>query len=70
MKSPLVSPRSASRTALRAALAYVYPEERVHLEALVAEAAGDPAARDRWRDLAAGRFAALATAAERHLAGE
>jgi len=56
--------------AARAALAYVYPEERVHLEALVAEAAGDPAARERWRDLAAGRFAPLATAAERHLAGE
>ncbi|HEX9402424.1 MAG TPA: tetratricopeptide repeat protein [Anaeromyxobacter sp.] len=56
--------------AARAALAYVYPEERVHLEALVAEAAGDPAARERWRDLAAGRFAALAAAAERHLAGE
>ena len=56
--------------AARAALAYVYPEERVHLEALVAEAAGDPAARERWRELAAGRFAALAAAAERHLAGE
>ncbi len=56
--------------AARAALAYVYAEERVHLEALVAEAAGDPAARERWRDLATGRFAALAAAAERHLAGE
>jgi FimV-like protein len=56
--------------AARAGLAYVYPEERVHLEALVGEAAGDRAARDRWRELAAGRFAALATAAERHLAGE
>jgi Tfp pilus assembly protein PilF len=56
--------------AARAGLAYVYPEERVHLEALVAEAAGDRVARDRWRELAAGRFAALATAAERHLAGE
>lgn len=52
----------------RAALAYVYPEERLHLEALVGEAAGDPAAKDRWRELAAGRFAALAAAAERHLA--
>jgi FimV-like protein len=50
--------------AARAALAYVYPEERVHLEALVAEAAGDPAARERWRDLATGRFAVLAAAAE------
>ena len=56
--------------AARAALAYVYPEERVHLEALVAEATGDPAARERFRELAAGRFAALAAAAERHLAGE
>jgi FimV-like protein len=56
--------------ASRAAFAYVYPEERIHLEALVAEAAGDPSARERWRDLAAGRFAALASAAERHLAGE
>jgi tetratricopeptide (TPR) repeat protein len=54
----------------RAALAYVYPEERVHLEALVAEAAGDPAAKDRWKELAAGRFTALAGAAERHLAGD
>jgi Flp pilus assembly protein TadD len=54
----------------RAALAYVYPEERVHLDALLAEAAGDPAAKDRWKELAAGRFAALAAAAERHLAGE
>ncbi len=52
----------------RAALAFVFPEERVHLDALVAEAAGDPAARDRWRELGAGRFAALAAAAERHLA--
>jgi FimV-like protein len=57
--------------AARAALAYVYPEERVHLDALVAEAAGDAsAARERWRSLAAGRYAALAAAAERHLAGE
>jgi tetratricopeptide (TPR) repeat protein len=57
--------------AARAALAYVYPEERVHLEALVAEQAGDRgAASERWRELAAGRFAILAAAAERHLAGE
>jgi Tfp pilus assembly protein PilF len=57
--------------AARASLAYVYPEERVHLDALVAEAAGDLAtARERWRSLAAGRYAALAAAAERHLAGE
>jgi Tfp pilus assembly protein PilF len=57
--------------AARAAFAYVYPEERVHLEALVAEQAGDGAlATERWRALAAGRFAALAAAAERHLAAE
>lgn len=57
--------------AARAAFAYLYPEERVHLEALVAEQAGDAGtAADRWRALAAGRFAALAAAAERHLAGE
>jgi Tfp pilus assembly protein PilF len=56
--------------AARAALAYVYPEERVHLDALVAETTGDPAAREKWRDLAAGRFAALAATAERHLSGE
>ncbi len=56
--------------AARAALAYVYSEERVHLEALVAEQAGERTAADRWRELAGGRFAALAAAAERHLAGE
>jgi Flp pilus assembly protein TadD len=57
--------------AARAAFAYSYPEERVHLEALVAEQAGDAsAAAERWRALAAGRFPALAAAAERHLAGE
>ncbi len=57
--------------AARAAFAYVYPEERAHLEALVAEAAGDRAlAGARWRELSGSRFAALAAAAERHLAGE
>jgi tetratricopeptide (TPR) repeat protein len=57
--------------AARAAFAYVYPEERVHLEALVAEAAGDRAlAGTRWRELSGSRFASLAAAAERHLAGE
>jgi len=57
--------------AARAAFAYVYAEERVHLEALVAEQAGDgTTAAERWRTLAAGRFVALAAAAERHLAGE
>lgn len=55
----------------RAAFAFVYPEERVHLEALVAEQAGDRAgAASRFRALAAGRFPALAAAAERHLAGD
>jgi Tfp pilus assembly protein PilF len=57
--------------AARSSFAYVYPEERVHLEALVAEQAGDRAgAAERWRELAAGRFAALAAAAERRLGGE
>ena len=77
-RGDLAAARSTLREALRrddggaarAALAYVYPEERVHLEALVAEQAGERTAADRWRDLAGGRFAALAAAAERHLAGE
>jgi Tfp pilus assembly protein PilF len=57
--------------AARAAFAYVYPEERVHLEALVAEQSGDGGlAAERWRALSAGRFAALAATAERHLSGE
>jgi len=57
--------------AARGAFAYVYLEERVHLEALVAEAAGDRAlAGARWRELSASRFASLAAVAERHLAGE
>jgi Tfp pilus assembly protein PilF len=57
--------------AARASFAYVYPEERVHLEALVAEQAGDAGqAAEKWRVLAAGRFAALAAAAERHLSSE
>lgn len=57
--------------AARAGFAYVYAEERVHLEALVAEHGGDAAgAAEKWRALAIGRFPALAAAAERHLAGE
>ena len=57
--------------AARAAFAYAYPEERVHLEALLAEQAGDAAAAAaRWHALAGGRFPALAAAAERHLSGE
>jgi tetratricopeptide (TPR) repeat protein len=57
--------------AARGGFAYAYPEERVHLDALLAELAGDRAAAGaRWRELAEGRFAPLASAAERHLAGE
>ncbi len=57
--------------AARGAFLYIHPEERVHLDALVAEQTGDAAgAQERWRALASGRFAALAAAAERHLAGE
>ncbi len=75
-RGDLVAARTLRREALRrdeggaarAGLAYVYPEERVHLDALVAEATGDAAAKDRWKELAAGRFPALAAAAERHLA--
>lgn len=78
-RGDLAGARAAVRTAVRldeggaarAALAYAYPEERVHLDALIAEQAGDRAsAVARWRELAQGRFAALAAAAERHLAGE
>jgi tetratricopeptide (TPR) repeat protein len=54
--------------AARRDLSFVYPEERAHLEALVAEASGDAAgAASRWRDVARGRFPALAAAAQRHL---
>jgi len=57
--------------AARAAFAYAYPEERAHLEALVAEQVGDRAtATARWRELSQGRFAPLSVAAERHLSGE
>ncbi len=57
--------------AARAGFAYLYAEERLHLEALIAEHPGDRAeAAARWRELASGRFAALSAAAERHLAGE
>ena len=52
----------------RAALVFTFVEERRHLEALLLDAAGDRAGADaRWRELAAGRFASLATAAARHL---
>lgn len=79
VRGDLAGARGALRTALRldeggaarAAFAYAYPEERAHLEALVAEQSGDRAlAVTRWRELAQGRFAPLAEAAERHLAGE
>jgi Flp pilus assembly protein TadD len=49
-------------------LAFLYPEERLHFEALLAEASGDVAtAGARWRELARGRFPALAQAAQRWL---
>jgi len=54
--------------AARQGLTFVYPEERTHLEALLADALGDrDLALARWRDLKAGRFPALAAAAQRHL---
>ncbi len=57
--------------AARGTFLYIYAEERVHLDALVAEQAGDVSgAQERWRGLANSRLAALAAAAERHLAGE
>ncbi len=52
----------------RRSLAFVYAEERSHLDALVAEASGDrTTAAARWRELKAGRFPSLALAAQRHL---
>jgi len=72
--------RSGARAALReavrlddgsarAALTFAFPEERRHLEALLAEQAGDLARADvAWRELAAGRFPVLAAAAARRLA--
>jgi Flp pilus assembly protein TadD len=79
VRGDLAGARAALREALRldeggaarGELAYVYAEERAHLEALIAEQAGDAGlAAARWRELSAGRFAALAAVAERHLAGE
>lgn len=53
----------------RNGFAYVYPEERQHLDALLAEAAGDrAAAQATWRELSESRLAAVAAAAGRHLA--
>ncbi|MFO0582406.1 MAG: tetratricopeptide repeat protein [Anaeromyxobacter sp.] len=77
-RGDLLSARGLVREALRLdadglariAFAYVNPEERTHLDALVAEASGDRAkAAPLWRTLAAGRFASLSTAAELHLSG-
>jgi tetratricopeptide (TPR) repeat protein len=54
--------------ATRASLAYLHPEARLHLEAVLAEARGEAeAASARWRELRGGRFPALAAAAERRL---
>jgi len=54
--------------AARRSLAFVYAEEKSHLDALLAEVAGDRAlAAARWRELRAGRFPALAVSAARHL---
>lgn len=70
---------SAARTALREALrlddgtaragfAFPFREGRRHLDALLAEQAGDTAAAAAaWRELAQGRFPALAATAARHL---
>jgi len=78
-RGDLAAGRTALREALRlddggaarSQLAFAFPEERVHLEALLAEQAGDlPTAQARWRELADGGFAPLAAAAERHLRGE
>jgi hypothetical protein len=49
-------------------LTFVYSEERAHLDAMVAEASGDPAtAVARWREVVRGRFPALSASAQRHL---
>ena len=54
--------------AARHDLVFLYPEERLHLEALLAEASGDAAtARVRWRELARCAFPALAQTAQRRL---
>jgi Flp pilus assembly protein TadD len=55
--------------AARAGFAYVYPEERQHLDALLAEASGDRAlAQASWRALSGSRFGLIAAAAARRLA--
>jgi tetratricopeptide (TPR) repeat protein len=56
--------------AARAGFAYVYPEERQHLEALLAEAWGERGtAQALWRELSESRLAAIAAAAGRHVVG-
>jgi FimV-like protein len=67
--------RSALREAVRlddgtarASFAFPFREGRRHLDALLAEQAGDTvAAAAAWRELAQGRFTALAASAARHL---
>jgi tetratricopeptide (TPR) repeat protein len=59
--------RADDGAAARKDLLFAYGEERVHLEALVAEASGDPAAAARWRELRSGSFPVLAQTAQRHL---
>jgi Tfp pilus assembly protein PilF len=66
--------RAALREALRlddgtarAAFAFPFRDGRRHLDALLAEQAGDPVAAAAWRELAQSRFPALAGAAQRHL---
>jgi tetratricopeptide (TPR) repeat protein len=55
--------------AARAGFAYVYPEERQHLEALLAEAWGERGtAQALWRELSESRLTAIAAAAGRHVA--
>jgi len=74
-RGDLAGARAALREALRLddgaarqALVFAFPEERRHLDALVAEQAGQRvAASDAWRELSAGRIPALAAAAARHL---
>lgn len=54
--------------AARAGLAFLRAEERLHLDALLAEARGDrEAALPRWRELRGGGYPVLAGAAQRHL---
>ncbi len=68
--------RAALREALEAdrggvarrELTFLYTEERLHLEALLAEASGDVAtAGSRWRELVRGRFPVLVQTGQRHL---